>query len=83
MDLLTVVKCYGFLWAANPCRLVYAHWDRKLPRELVSFFFILFLFRLVSSRPLERARLACRSSRLFMLRSLEARELPCKNGTAF
>lgn len=35
MGLLTMVKCYGFLWAANPCRLVYAHWDRKLPREVV------------------------------------------------
>ncbi len=35
MGLLTVVKCYGVLWSANPCRLVYAHWDRKLPRELV------------------------------------------------
>eukprot|EP00903_Cladosiphon_okamuranus_P014474 g13426.t1 len=34
MGLLTVVKCYGLLWSANPCRLVYAHWDRNLPREL-------------------------------------------------
>ncbi|CAM9491168.1 unnamed protein product [Ectocarpus sp. 4 AP-2014] len=34
MGLLTVVKCYGVLWSANPCRLVYAHWDRELPRSL-------------------------------------------------
>ncbi|CAM9641553.1 unnamed protein product [Scytosiphon promiscuus] len=34
MGLLTVVKCYGFLWSANPCRLVFAHWDRRLPCEL-------------------------------------------------
>ena len=41
MGLLTVAKCYGFLWSANPCRLVYAHWDRKLPRELVRRFFLI------------------------------------------
>ncbi|CAN0132371.1 unnamed protein product [Pylaiella littoralis] len=34
MSLLTVVKCYGLLWSANPCRLVYAHWDRQLPGEV-------------------------------------------------
>ena len=44
MGLLTVAKCYGFLWSANPCRLVYAHWDRKLPRELVRRFFLISSF---------------------------------------
>lgn len=35
MTLLTVAKCYGVLWAANPCRLVFADWDRKLPPSMV------------------------------------------------
>ena len=35
MGLLTVAKCYGLIWSANPCRLVHAHWDKALPRTLV------------------------------------------------
>lgn len=35
MALLTVAKCYGIVWSANPCRLVHAHWDRNLPRHMV------------------------------------------------
>ncbi|CAM9148160.1 unnamed protein product [Laminaria digitata] len=34
MGLLTVAKCYGLLWSANPCRLVHAHWDKTLPRTV-------------------------------------------------
>ena len=34
-SLLTVVKCFGLVWSANPCKLVFAYWDEKLPREMV------------------------------------------------
>ncbi|CAM9468218.1 unnamed protein product, partial [Ascophyllum nodosum] len=33
-SLLTVVKCFGLVWSANPCKLVFAYWDEKLPREM-------------------------------------------------
>ncbi|CAM9803357.1 unnamed protein product, partial [Discosporangium mesarthrocarpum] len=34
MVLMTIVKCFGLLWSANPCRLVYARWDAPLSTEV-------------------------------------------------